>query len=56
MKKVNARFTGEQGTFALFGDSITVSRAFWFGLQSNRKNASAEMTKAFELVNTKRFW
>ena len=51
MKKVNAKFTGEQGTLALFGDSITVSRAFWFGLPHTRKNASAEMTKAFELVN-----
>ncbi len=28
MKKVNAKFTGEQGTLALFGDSITVSKAF----------------------------
>ena len=55
MKKVNAKFSGEQGTLALFGDSITVSRAFWFGLQSNRKNASADMTKAFELVNNYMF-
>jgi hypothetical protein len=51
MKKVNAKFNGEQGTLALFGDSITVSRAFWFGLQYTRKNADAEMVKAFELVN-----
>ena len=51
MKEVNAKFSGEQGTLALFGDSITVSRAFWFGLQSNRRNASAGMAKAFELVN-----
>lgn len=51
MKKVNAKFTGERGTLALFGDSITVSRAFWFGLQHARKNASAEMTEAFELVD-----
>ncbi len=50
MKKVRARFKGEQGTFALFGDSITVSRAFWFGLQHSRKNADAKMVKAFELV------
>ncbi len=52
MKKVNARFTGEQGTLALFGDSITVSKAFWFGLHYSRKNASAEMTKAFEVVKS----
>ena len=55
MKEVNAKFSGEQGTLALFGDSITVSRAFWFGLQSNRRNASADMTKAFELVNNYMF-
>lgn len=51
MKKVHARFRGEPGTFALFGDSITVSKAFWFGLQYERKGADAEMVKAFELVN-----
>jgi lysophospholipase L1-like esterase len=55
MKKVNAKFTGEQGTLALFGDSITESRAFWFGLPLGRKNASAEMTRAFELVNNYMF-
>ena len=51
MKKVHAKFDGEQGTYALFGDSITVSKAFWFGLQYTRKDADAKMTKAFELVN-----
>jgi len=50
MKEVHARFHGEQGTFALFGDSITVSKAFWFGLQYERKGADAKMAKAFELV------
>ncbi len=52
MKKVHARFNGEQGTFALFGDSITVSKAFWFGLQHTRENADAKMAKAFESVNS----
>lgn len=28
MKKVHARFTGAKGTFACFGDSITVTQAF----------------------------
>jgi len=51
MKAVNAKFEGEPGTLALFGDSITDSRAFWFGLQFSRQNASAKMTKAFELVS-----
>ena len=33
MKQVHARFTGSRGTFALFGDSITVSLAFWAPLE-----------------------
>jgi hypothetical protein len=33
MKAVHEKFQGERGTFSQFGDSITVSRAFWFGLQ-----------------------
>jgi hypothetical protein len=51
MKKVHARFKGEQGTFALFGDSITVSLAFWAGLPHARKNLSPEAEAAFKLVN-----
>jgi lysophospholipase L1-like esterase len=50
MKKVHARFTGRPGTFAQFGDSITVTRAFWTGLQWDRKNAPPEMTRAYELA------
>ena len=33
MKAVHEKFKGERGTYAHFGDSITVSRAFWFGLK-----------------------
>jgi len=51
MKKVHAKFTGEAGTFAEFGDSITASRAFWFTMRYNRKNAPPEMARAFEIVN-----
>jgi len=29
MKKIHARFTGQKGTLAHFGDSITVTMAFW---------------------------
>ena len=29
MRKVHARFTGQKGTLAQFGDSITVTLAFW---------------------------
>lgn len=51
MKRVHAKFHGQAGTFAQFGDSITVSRAFWFTMRHNRKNASPEMEKAFKRVN-----
>jgi lysophospholipase L1-like esterase len=51
MRKVHARFTGQKGTFALFGDSITVSLAFWAGLPSARKNLSPEGEAAWKLVN-----
>ena len=50
MKSVHEKFHGERGTYAQFGDSITVSRAFWFGLRHARNNASPEMDKAFGLV------
>ena len=33
MRNVHARFTGTKGTFAQFGDSITVTMAFWTPLQ-----------------------
>jgi hypothetical protein len=51
MKAVHERFTGQKGTFAQFGDSITDSRAFWFGLRYTRNNASPEMERDFQLVN-----
>ena len=50
MKAVHEKFQGERGTFAQFGDSITVSRAFWFGLQYAPKNLSPEATRALALV------
>ena len=40
MKTVHEKFKGQRGTFAQFGDSITVSRAFWFGLRYAPKNTS----------------
>jgi hypothetical protein len=51
MQRVHARFQGQEGTFAQFGDSITVSRAFWFSLRYERKNAPPEMEEAFQRVN-----
>ncbi|MBN1126734.1 MAG: right-handed parallel beta-helix repeat-containing protein [Sedimentisphaerales bacterium] len=50
MKEVHSRFDGERGTFAHFGDSITVTLAFWTPLLYERNNASEEMKEAFNLV------
>jgi hypothetical protein len=50
MKRVHARFHGTNGTFAQFGDSITVTMAFWAPLAQNPNAMSAEMTKAMRLV------
>lgn len=50
MKKVHAKFKGKKGTFAHFGDSITITMAFWCGMGGKLKNASPELTKAQELV------
>jgi lysophospholipase L1-like esterase len=51
MKKVHARFDGKRGTFAQFGDSITISMAFWAALQWEKKNMPPEMERAFKLVD-----
>jgi lysophospholipase L1-like esterase len=51
MRKVHSKFTGRKGTFALFGDSITVSMAFWAGLPHDRKHMPRDGEKAFDLVN-----
>jgi lysophospholipase L1-like esterase len=50
MKKVHANFKGEKGTFAHFGDSITVTLAFWTGLFWSRNNMDAQMKNAYEIV------
>lgn len=52
MKQVHAKFTGRAGTFANFGDSITVTMAYWAGLRYEHKNFDAPGEKAFELVNS----
>jgi hypothetical protein len=51
MAKAHAKFTGKKGTCALFGDSITVSLAFWAGLPHERKGMDDEAKKDFEAVN-----
>jgi len=50
MTKVHAKFSGQKGTFAHFGDSITVTMAFWTPLLYSRKNASEQMEQAYQLV------
>src|SRR3712207_5927749 len=55
MAKVHARFTGRPGTFAQFGDPITVSLAFWAPLPEARRNAPPAMERAYRLVR-ERMW
>jgi hypothetical protein len=50
MMKIRARFTGTRGTFAAFGDSITVSMAFWAPLRGEPKNMPDEMSAAHTLI------
>jgi hypothetical protein len=51
MREVHAKFTGTRGTCALFGDSITVSLAFWAGLPAAGKGLDADAKADFEAVN-----
>src|SRR5207253_43289 len=50
MRKVHARFRGQRGTFAQFGDSITVTQAFWSPLQQSCRNAPPAMEAALARV------
>jgi hypothetical protein len=50
MKHVRARFTGKPGTFAQFGDSITISMAFWAPLRNEPQNMSKRAAAAHKLV------
>lgn len=50
MARVHSTFTGKRGTFAHFGDSITVTLAFWTPLLYARENAPGEMEEAYLLV------
>jgi len=51
MVQAHSEFSGQKGTFAHFGDSITVTLAFWTPLLYSRKNAPPEMEQAYDLVN-----
>ena len=50
MRKVHAQFTGAKGTFAQFGDSITVTMAFWSPLAGEPKHMNAETAEAHARV------
>src|SRR5437868_11144963 len=50
LRRIHARFTGQRGTFAQFGDSITVTQAFWSPLQSSCRNAPPAMEAALARV------
>ena len=50
MKQVHAKFTGTPGTFALFGDSISVSMAFWAPFEYAPKTLEEDTAKALQAV------
>jgi hypothetical protein len=50
MAAVHGRFQGKRGTFAHFGDSITVTMAFWSPLRDEPKNMSPATARAHRRV------
>jgi hypothetical protein len=50
MRAVHAHFTGKPGTLALFGDSITVTKAFWSPLAYAPKDLPADIAGPLETV------
>ena len=50
MRRVHVQHTGEPGTLAFFGDSITVSLAFWAPLEHQPMELSPEMAEALAVV------
>jgi len=50
LKKVHSKFSGRRGTFACFGDSITLTMAFWSSLPYANKNIPPEMDGALKNV------
>jgi hypothetical protein len=52
LKEVHARFNGKPGTLALFGDSITLTKAFWAPLSYAPKNLPEPLAKNLNLVKS----
>src|ERR1051325_11281207 len=50
MRRVHARFTGTNGTLAQFGDSITVTMAYWAPLVAPPKNMRPAVSRAHSRV------
>lgn len=50
MAAVHGRFSGQPGTFAHLGDSITESLAFWAPLPQGRRGASPGLERDYRLV------
>lgn len=53
MRQVHAKFKGKAGTLAHFGDSITVSLAYFAPLRWEPKNLSPEGRKSLDVVNSR---
>jgi lysophospholipase L1-like esterase len=51
MTEVHSRFRGSPGTFAQFGDSMTISMAFWAPLAHQAKHLDPATAQALQLVN-----
>ncbi|MFQ6132495.1 MAG: GDSL-type esterase/lipase family protein [Armatimonadota bacterium] len=50
MKAVHERFQGEKGTVAQYGDSITITMAFWTPLRYEVRNCPPELEEALAAV------
>lgn len=50
LRRVHSKFNGRKGTLACFGDSITLTMAFWSPLRHANKNIPPEMTEALKIV------
>ena len=52
MRRVHQKFTGQHGSLALFGDSLTCTLAFWASLRYEHRNMTPEAEEALALVKT----
>ena len=50
MTEVHAKFTGKAGTLALFGDSLSESKAFWAPLEYSPKDLPADIAGPLDIV------